>query len=116
MQCLFETREELPAHGELYDTISAGRDHNDQDFGNILRLTGPELPFSPIQVPEYITGREYHERRNRFEICYHNGDWQGLYEESNKCTSSGIPEIVAIGYLELALGWIFHSRQRKILN
>ena len=106
MRCLFETREELPAHGELYDTILAS--DVDQDSGNLMKLTGnPELPFSPVRVPEYITGKEYHERRNRFEICYHNGDWHGLCEESRKCTSSGVPETIAIGYLELALGWIF---------
>jgi hypothetical protein len=113
MQCLFETREELPAHGELYDTILTSHDV-DQDFGNLSNLNSPELPLSHLQVPEYITGKEYDERRNRFETCYHNGDWQGLYEESNKCTSSGIPEIVAIGYLELALGWIFQLNKTEV--
>ena len=110
MQCLFETREEFPTHGELYDTLKSCDDS--QDLSN--SVTCPELPLGHLQVPEYLTGKEYHERRYRFETCYHNGDWRGLYEESKKCTSSESPETVAIGYLELALGWIFQLNEAEV--
>ena len=86
-------------------------DHDDQNLDDLIR---PEPPLSPLQVPEYLTGQEYHDRRYCFEICYHNGDWHGLYEESKKCTSSENPETVAIGYLELALGWIFQLNEVEV--
>ena len=109
MQCLFETQDEIPTHGELYDTILASHDGQ-----NLFNLTCPALPLSLFRVPEYLTGKEYHERRYRFETCYHNGDWHGLYEESKKCTTSEIPETVVIGYLELALGWIFQLNEVEV--
>ena len=70
MQCLLETREEqgLSTHGELYDILM---NYDGQDLGD---LTCPELPLSPLQIPEYLTGQEYYDRKYRFETCYHNGD------------------------------------------
>ena len=106
MHCLFLTRENSPTHGELYENIILHLSVNS--------VAGLEQSLSPFQVPEYLKGKEYNERRSRFEICYHNGDWRGLYDESRKCTSSEIPEIVAIGYLELALGWIFQLNDVEV--
>ena len=110
MQCLTETRESLSCHGELCDLIA--RDFSGMDFS--VGSTKPEQPLGPLQVPQYFKGQEYHERRCRFEVCYHNGDWTGLYEESRKCAASENPVTVAIGYLELALGWIFQLNEVEV--
>ena len=105
-QCLFKTRQESPIHGELYDNI----------IHNSHRLTSrkPEHPLSPFQVPAYLKGKEYNDRRSRFETCYHSGDWNGLFDESVKCMQSGCPETIAIGHLELALGWIFQLNEAEV--
>ena len=105
-QCLFLTRKSSPANGKLFEGI-------------ILCLTVNSLaflcqPLSPFQVPDYLKGETYNERRSRFETYYHNGNWQGLYDESKTCTSSDCPETVAIGYLELALGWIFQLNEVEV--
>ena len=107
VQCLSETSEVLECHGELCDLIS----DFDEEFNDV---TSPEQPVSHIQVPEYLKEKEYHERRSRFESCYHNGNWTGLYKESRKCMETENPVTVAIGYLELALGWIFQLNEGEV--
>ena len=112
VQCLFKTQEASPTHGELYDSILKTDDG--QDLSIDPNSACPELPLSHLHVPKYLTGKEYHERRSRFETYYHNGDWEALYRESKKCTGSESPETVAIGYLELALGWIFRLNEIEV--
>ena len=104
-QCLSETDESYECHREVITLLN--RSYADE-------CISPEQPLTLIQVPSYLKGKDYHERRKRFEACYHNGNWAALEEESKKCTDSNIPEIMAIGYLELALGWIFQLNEPEV--
>ena len=116
-QCLDETQQLYDCHHELCQMLTCGKDSLDIDaYHNPHHESDPEHPLSPLKVPDYLKGKEYHDRRSRFEACYHNGDWPALFEESKKCTDSKTPETVAIGYLELALGWIFQLNEREVMK
>ena len=109
MHCLSESQkvtDEVSCHGELCELLDFNQDCYDS--------VSPEHPLSPCQIPKYLKGKIYHERRRRFETYYHNGDWHALYIESKMCTDSNIPEIEVIGYLELALGCIFQLNEAEV--
>ena len=58
MQCLFETRKEVPTHGELYDILTGMRGCQDLSISYTS-----SLPLSPLQVStscriDYLKGKE----------------------------------------------------------
>ena len=109
VQCLSSTREQCEEHRQLLELVVT-----DTSQVDALDFSSPCRSLYKLQLPHCVTGRHYHERRHRFEACYHNGDWQGLLRESKKCLESGNPDTIIIGYLELALGCIFRLDEFEV--
>ena len=115
-----ETRRNIPSHGDIYDFIMSKskttvhyRNHGGSSHSQISPRH--KCPSHVVcSIPEFFKDEEYTQRRLRFEKFYHNGRWKDLHRESNKCINSGVPEIIAIGYLELALGLIFQRNEFEV--
>lgn len=76
-----------------------------EDYRSCFR--GPK----PLEPDSSLSGRKYNERRLRFECYYHNGEWDKVKDEADKCMKSKHLDVRVIGLLEMALSWIFHSNK-----
>ena len=65
----------------------------------------------PLEPDSLLIGTRYNERRLRFESYYHNGEWDKVKDEADKCMKSEYPDVRVIGLLEKALSWIFRSNK-----
>lgn len=116
VQCLSEENTQ-PQHAELYRQLI-------DEFGDcyceeitckhtqVLESEGNRSSFrTPKQLEpnRLLNGREYNKRRLRFELYYHNGEWEKVKEEAGVCNKSKYPDIRVIGLLEMALSRIICS-------
>ena len=112
MQCLFESRKELPAHGEIHDILT--KNDNCREISVTVSHTSTctcLAPLSLLQVPECLKGKEYKIRRSKFDTYFNvGGDW---LRESKRWIRSENPEMIVMGYLELAIGWLFQIKLFK---